>query len=163
MKNKTAERISYLVLVIVMAAIGVWLRQAIPHVRMVLHDPEGRDRDLLPYWAPIPMITGAFIFHIAWILEKYFDFRIRRALKKHQQSRLLMESIKKAPRKFEPQERIDAIDNYFVTQLRLRKAATKAWLSRVSPTFAFIGAVTMTFTLWPVLWMIFGALFGFER
>jgi hypothetical protein len=153
----------YLAVSVLLCCIWLWLRAAIPHARAILHDPRGSERELVPEWSLVPMFMGVAIFHVSWVLEKYFNYRIRRAQERHGFSQGWMASIRRAPREFKPEERIAAIDTHQVTQLELRKAQAKAWFSDVYDLIAFTGSIVMTFPLWPLLYMMYGALIGIEK
>jgi hypothetical protein len=163
MNIKMFQRCCDLAAMLLLIGVGLWLRVAIPHVRAVLNDPNGSDLDLMPHWFPIPMFIGLILFHSTWVLEKYFNYRIRKAQERHSFSQSWMASIKKTPKQFQPEERVEAIDTYFISQLELRKAEAKGWLSAVSAHIFCIASILATFTFWPLLYMMFGALLGIVK
>ena len=147
----------------VFAAAVYWVSSFVPHVRQVLKNPHGPDKNLIPSWALWSVFSGFFVCYSSMLLNKYFEYKINRAINRFQFAREWVKSVQKNPKAYQPEERVEAIDSLLVSRLELKRQNVKYLFREVSAELAFIGSILVTCPFWPIMWMFARALCGLER
>ncbi len=141
-----------------------WTRSRIPVLEAAFHAKDDTlTRVSVPEWYPLCVIMASLLLWPSWVLRSWYALRLWYARLRHEESLEMIERIKTVPQSFAPEERVQVLDDYFATKLAKERSEAQAWMNDVHDSVLPLVAVLLTLPFWPLLYLFYGALFGWWK